>query len=148
MIPDPAHPHLSAKAYWLIKTEPGAWSWEDQVKQQVTSWDGVRNYQASNNMKAMALGDLCFFYHSIHGKCIVGIVEVIKLYHPDPSDPKGRFGMVDVKAVCPFVNPVSLEQLKSDERLQNLGLIRQSRLSVMPVDEKSWDIICEMGGLK
>lgn len=140
--------HLSAKSYWLIKTEPGAWSWDDQVTQQTTSWDGVRNYQASNNMKAMSLGDLCFFYHSIHEKRIVGIVEVIKLYHPDHSDPKGRFGMVDVKAVCPLVNPVTLEHIKSDDRLQHLALIRQSRLSVMPVDEKSWNTICQMGGLK
>lgn len=141
-------PTFSGKSYWLIKTEPGAWSWENQVTQQVTSWDGVRNYQASNNMKAMVLGDFCFFYHSIHEKRIVGIVEVVKLYHPDPSDPKGRFGMVDVKAVCSLVNPVTLEQIKSDDRLSNLGLIRQSRLSVMPVDEKSWNIICQMGGLK
>lgn len=141
-------PTFSGKSYWLIKTEPGAWSWENQVTQQVTSWDGVRNYQASNNMKAMVLGDLCFFYHSIHEKRIVGVVEVVKLYHPDPSDPKGRFGMVDVKAVCSLVTPVTLEQIKSNDRLSNLGLIRQSRLSVMPVDEKSWNIICQMGGLK
>lgn len=133
--------------YWLIKSEPGTWSWDDQVKKGVEHWDGVRNYQASNNMKAMRLGDRCFFYHSVNEKRIVGIVEVVKEYYPDHTDPSGRFGMVDVKAVEPMPRPVTLAEIKLDERLAGLPLVRQSRLSVMPIDEESWRIICEMGGL-
>lgn len=132
-------------AYWLVKSEPGTWSWDDQVKAKVTGWDGVRNHQAANNMKAMALGDLAFFYHSVNEKQIVGIVEVVKLYHPDPSDESGRFGMVDVKAVKPFVEPVTLAQIKAEPRLQDLALVRQSRLSVLPVGKAEWDLICKMG---
>lgn len=132
-------------AYWLVKSEPGTWSWDDQVKAKVTGWDGVRNYQAANNMKAMALGDLAFFYHSVNEKQIVGIVEVVKLYHPDPSDPSGRFGMVEVKAVKPFVEPVTLAQIKAEPRLQDLALVRQSRLSVLPVGKAEWQLICKMG---
>lgn len=133
-------------AYWLIKTEPTKWSWQDQVSHQVTHWDGVRNYQASNNLKAMKVGDLCFFYHSVTDKAIVGIVEVVRPYYPDPSDPTNRFGMVDVKAVKPVPNPVSLEQIKAEPRLQHLLLLRQSRLSVVPVDADAWKLICTMGG--
>jgi predicted RNA-binding protein with PUA-like domain len=132
-------------AYWLMKSEPGSWSWDDQVKAKVTGWDGVRNHQAANNMKAMAIGDLAFFYHSVNEKQIVGIVEVVKLYHPDPSDPSGRFGMVGVKAVKPFVEPVTLAQIKAEPRLQNLALVRQSRLSVLPVSREEWALICKMG---
>ncbi|WP_340116270.1 EVE domain-containing protein [Pelagibius sp. 7325] len=132
-------------AYWLVKSEPGTWSWDDQVKAKVTGWDGVRNYQAANNMKAMALGDLCFFYHSVNEKQIVGIVEVVKLYRPDPSDASGRFGMVDVKAVKPFVRPVTLAEIKAEPRLKNLALVRQSRLSVLPVGKDEWALICKMG---
>ncbi len=132
-------------AYWLVKSEPGTWSWDDQVKAKTTGWDGVRNYQAANNMKAMALGDLCFFYHSVNEKQIVGIVEVTKLYHPDPSDESGRFGMVEVKAVKPFVEPVTLAQIKAEPRLKGLALVRQSRLSVLPVGKAEWDLICKMG---
>jgi predicted RNA-binding protein with PUA-like domain len=135
-------------AHWLIKTEPAKWSWQDQVTHKITHWDGVRNYQASNNLKAMQLGDLCFFYHSVTEKSIVGIVEVVRLYYPDPSDPTARFGMVDVKAVKAFPLPVSLDQIKVDPRLQHLALVRQSRLSVMPVDDDSWQLLCEMGGIK
>ncbi|MDX1400366.1 MAG: EVE domain-containing protein [Kiloniellales bacterium] len=131
--------------YWLMKSEPNTWSWEDQVKNSVTEWDGVRNHQASNNMKAMQLGDRAFFYHSVSEKQVVGVVEVVKLYYPDPSDPSGRFGMVDVKALYPMVEPVTLAQIKSDPRLQNLALVRQSRLSVVPVSKKEWDIICGLG---
>lgn len=135
--------------YWLIKSEPSSWSWNDQLGagDAGTFWDGVRNYQASNNMKAMQIGDRCFFYHSVKEKSIVGIVEVIKEYYPDHTDPKGRFGMVDVKAVETMPNPVSLADIKAEERLGNLALIRQSRLSVVPVDKASWDLICQMGGL-
>lgn len=134
--------------YWLIKSEPGAWSWENHVDAGTAEWDGVRNYQAANNMKAMKIGDRAFFYHSVNEKRVVGIVEVAKEYYPDPTDPKGVFGMVDFKAVAPMPTPVTLADIKSDERLQELPLIRQSRLSVMPIDAKSWKIICGMGGYK
>lgn len=131
--------------YWLIKTEPSTWSWDDQVTKQTTSWDGVRNYQASNNLKAMKVGDLCFFYHSVSDRQIVGIVEVTRTYHPDPSDKTGRFGMVDVKAVRPLKKPVSLDHIKHEKRLAHLALVRQSRLSVMPIDKVAWDLILQMG---
>jgi len=132
-------------AYWLMKTEPGTWSWDDQVRAGVAEWDGVRNHQASNNLKAMRVGDRAFFYHSVNEKRIVGIVEVVKEYYPDPSDSSGRFGMVDVKAVKPLSRPVHLKEIKADPRLQELPLIRQSRLSVMPIDPESWQIICGLG---
>ena len=132
-------------AYWLLKSEPGAWSWDDQVKAGRAEWDGVRNYQAANNMKAMVLGDLCFFYHSVSEKQIVGIVEVVGLYYPDPSDASGRFGMVDVKAVKPMKRPVSLADIKAEPRLAKLALVRQSRLSVVPVSPEEWKLICSMG---
>ena len=135
-------------AYWLMKSEPGAWSWDDQVKAGSAEWDGVRNYQASNNMKAMELGDLCFFYHSVKEKLIVGIVEVVRLYYPDPSDASGRFGMVDVKAVKPMERPVSLSEIKAEPELANLALVRQSRLSVVPVSTAEWKLICKMGNTK
>lgn len=132
-------------AYWLMKSEPGAWSWDDQVRDGVAEWDGVRNYQASNNMKAMKKGDRAFFYHSVNEKRVVGIVQVVKEYYPDPSDPKGRFGMVDVKAVKPFKRPVTLADIKAEPRLAELSLIRQSRLSVMPIGDEEWSLICAMG---
>ncbi len=132
-------------AYWLMKSEPGTWSWDDQVKAGVAEWDGVRNYQASNNMKAMALGDRCFFYHSVKEKQVVGIVEVAKLYYPDPTDASGRFGMVDVKALYPMNRPVTLAEIKAEPRLSNLALVRQSRLSVVPVADDEWALICAMG---
>lgn len=132
-------------AYWLIKTEPNVWSWEDQVKKGVTFWDNVRNYQASNNLKAMKVGDLALFYHSGDERQIMGVVEVVKSYYPDPSDPLGRFGMVDVKAIKPFLRVVTLKEIKEDPRLQELALVRQSRLSVMPIDVKSWNILAQMG---
>ena len=134
--------------YWLIKSEPGSWSWDDQVKKGVEHWDGVRNYQAANNMKAMQIGDLAFFYHSVNEKQIVGIVEVVKEYYPDPSDAKGRFGMVDFKAVKPFRTPVTLAEIKADERLQHLALVRQSRLSVTPIDPEAWALLCSLGGVE
>lgn len=132
---------------WLVKSEPSSWSWDDHVKKGVEHWDGVRNYQAANNMKAMKIGDRAFFYHSVDEKRIVGIVEVVKEYYPDPSDPKGRFGMVDFKAVKPVANPVTLADIKGDPRLSELALLKQSRLSVVPIDAKSWGIICGMAGL-
>ena len=136
--------------YWLFKSEPGTWSWEDQVKEGAkgAGWDGVRNHQASNNMKAMKIGDQGFFYHSVNEKRVVGIVEVCAEYHPDDTDASGRFGMVDVKAVRPIKRPVSLAEIKADERLAEFGLVRQSRLSVVPVTKEQWDMICAMGETK
>ncbi|HET8727410.1 MAG TPA: EVE domain-containing protein [Alphaproteobacteria bacterium] len=133
-------------AYWLVKSEPFKWSWAQQVENETTHWDGVRNFQASNNLKAMKLGDRAFFYHSNEGKEIVGIVEVVKEYYPDPSDPKGRFGMVDVKAVRPMARPVTLAEIKADPKLEDIALVRQSRLSVQPVTEAQWHYICKLGG--
>ena len=137
-------------AYWLFKTEPGAWSWDDQVKKGKVGegWDGVRNYQAGNNMKVMKVGDKGFFYHSVNEKQVVGIVEVCQEWHLDPTDPSGRFGMVTVRAVEALPTPVTLVDIKADEQLAELPLVKQSRLSVLPVDSKSWKIICRKGGLK
>jgi len=134
-------------AHWLVKSEPGAWSWEDHVRKGVEPWNGVRNHQAANNMKAMKVGDSAFFYHSVNEKRIVGIVEVTRTYYPDPTDPSGRFGMVDFKAAGPLARPVTLEAIKADPRLGHLALIRQSRLSVMPIDDDAWTLICAMGGI-
>ena len=134
-------------AYWLFKSEPGTWSWEDQIKKgdEGEGWDGVRNYQASNNMKKMEIGDLAFFYHSVSEKSIVGIVEIIEKYQPDPTDLSGRFGMVVVKALKSFNRHVSLSDIKSNQDLQDISLVKQSRLSVMPIVEKHWEIILKMG---
>ena len=133
--------------HWLFKSEPNTWGWDDQVARgdRGEHWDGVRNYQASNNMKAMKVGDRGFFYHSVNEKRLVGIVEVIREYYPDHTDPKERFGMVDVKAVRPFTVPVTLEDIKAEPKLADLPLIRQSRLSVMPIPKDAWDLICRMG---
>ena len=135
-------------AYWLVKSEPYKWSWDMHVKKGVQGWDGVRNYQASNNMKAMKIGDEAFFYHSNEGKEIVGIVEVVGLYHPDPTDETGRFGMVDFKAIRPLKKPVTLEQIKATPELSGMALLKQSRLSVSPVTKAEWNFILGMGGLK
>ena len=134
-------------AYWLLKSEPGTWSWEDQINKgdEGEGWDGVRNYQASNNMKKMEIGDLAFFYHSVSEKSIVGIVEIIEKYQPDPTDLSGRFGMVVVKALKSFNRHVSLSDIKSNQDLQDISLVKQSRLSVMPIVEKHWEIILKMG---
>jgi len=131
--------------YWLIKTEPATWSWKDQVSKKITSWDGVRNYQASNNLKEMKVGDLCFFYHSVSDRQIMGIVEVVRPYHPDPTDKTGRFGMIEVKALKALNRPVSLETIKNEPKLRHLALVRQSRLSVMPIDKEAWNLILKMG---
>ncbi len=131
-------------AYWLMKTEPGAWSWQDQVTEGVAEWDGVRNHQASNNMKAMRIGDRAFFYHSVNEKRIVGIVEIVREYYPDPSDASGRFGMVDVKALKPLNKPVTLADIKARPELEDFALVRQSRLSVMPVTDAQWKLICRL----
>ena len=131
--------------YWLMKSEPSTWSWQNQLDrgEEGEGWDGVRNYQASNNMKAMAIGDLAFFYHSVNEKKIVGIVEVCSSYHPDPTDASGRFGMVKVKAVKSLRAPVTLADIKVDGRLQDMALVRQSRLSVTPVSAEHWHIIMD-----
>ena len=134
--------------YWLMKSEPGSWSWEDQLKVDKEGWDGVRNYQAANNMKAMKTGDRAFFYHSVKEKSIVGIVEIVDEYHPDATDKSQPFVMVSVRAVVAAPNPVSHADIKSDPRLSELSLLKKSRLSVMPIDAKSWKIICGMGGVK
>ena len=133
--------------FWLMKSEPSSWSWQDQLDRGDLGegWDGVRNHQASNNMKVMQLGDLAFFYHSVNEKQIVGIVEVIALYHPDPTDASGRFGMVTVKAIKSMSKPVTLADIKGDERLQDMALVRQARLSVTPVTKDQWDIIMAKG---
>ena len=122
-------------AYWLFKTEPDTWSWDDQVKKGTEHWNGVRNHQANNNMKAMKKGDKAFFYHSVNDKEIVGVVEVVKEHYPDHTDASGRFGMVDVKPVMAVKTPVTLAQVKAEPALENLALVRQSRLSVVPVTD-------------
>jgi predicted RNA-binding protein with PUA-like domain len=135
-------------AYWLVKSEPGAWSWQQQADAGTTHWDGVRNHQAVNNLKAMRVGDRVLFYHSGEAREIVGIVEVARAYYPDPNDSSGRFGMVDVRTVGPLPRPVTLAAIKADPRLQNLALVRQSRLSVVPIDADAWALICGMGGVQ
>ncbi|HYM30387.1 MAG TPA: EVE domain-containing protein [Candidatus Cybelea sp.] len=132
--------------YWLMKSEAETFSWDDLVKKGSTDWDGVRNHQAANNMKAMQLGDRCFFYHSGDEKRIVGIMEVSGLYRPDPSDEKGRFGMVAVKPLGPVPKPVTLSEIKADPKLAHLLLVRHTRLSVVPIDAPSWRRICKMAG--
>jgi predicted RNA-binding protein with PUA-like domain len=134
-------------AYWLFKSEPNTWSWQNQLDKGDIGegWDGVRNYQAGNNMKAMQIGDLGFFYHSVSEKQIVGIVDVIELWHPDPTDASGRFGMVTVRAVKSMTRPVSLAEIKAEPRLSELALVRQSRLSVVPVGAADWKLLLEMG---
>ena len=133
--------------YWLLKSEPDVWSIEQQKKAGIkgAAWDGVRNYQAANNLRKMKNGDLCFFYHSNIGKEIVGIVKVIKSAFIDKTDKKKRFVAVQVRFVSKFKTAISLEKIKENKRISHLPLIKQSRLSVMPIDYKSWKIICNMG---
>ena len=135
------------KKYWLLKSEPDVWSLNQQKKAGIkgATWDGVRNYQAANNLKKMNLGDLCFFYHSNIGKEIVGIVEVIKTAFIDKTDKEKRFVAVQVRFVKKLKTPISLEKIKKNKKISHLPLIKQSRLSVMPIDYKSWKIICNMG---
>ena len=133
--------------YWLLKSEPNVWSIDQQITAGIkgASWDGVRNYQAANNLRKMKNGDLCFFYHSNIGKEIVGIVKVIKSAFIDKSDKKKRFVAVQVRFVSKFKRAISLEKIKENKKISHLALIKQSRLSVMPIDYKSWKIICNMG---
>jgi len=134
-------------ARWLVKSEPFKYSWDRMVADGVTHWDGVRNHQAANNLKAMSPGDRAFFYHSNEGLQIVGVVEVVRPWYLDPGDEAGRFGMVDVKPVKPVVTPVTLKQMKVDPVLADMALIRQSRLSVCPVTDSQWDHICKLAGI-
>jgi predicted RNA-binding protein with PUA-like domain len=130
--------------YWLLKSEPGDYSWSQLVKDGKTPWDGVRNYQARNNLKAMKVGDLGFFYHSVHEKAVVGIMEVIGEYYIDPKDETGRFVAVDMKPVKALKRPITLDEIKHHEILTNLPLLKQSRLSVMPLKKVEWDYIIEL----
>lgn len=134
-------------AYWLFKSEPGSWSWDDQVKKGKagTEWTGVKNFTARNNMRAMKKGDRGFFYHSGENKAVVGIVEVVKEIHPDPSDKEWE--CVDLAAVEPLPKPVSLAEIKADKRLADMVLVKLSRLSVQPVTEAEWKLVCKLGGL-
>ncbi len=135
--------------YWLLKSEPNVWSINHQIRAGVkgANWDGVRNYQAANNLKKMKKGDLCFFYHSNIGKEIVGIVEVIKTAFIDPTDKEKRFVAVKVKYKSKLKTPVSLENIKKNKDLKDIALIKQSRLSVMPIDTKCWKIILKMSSI-
>jgi predicted RNA-binding protein with PUA-like domain len=135
-------------AHWLVKSEPTSWSWDDHVRKGVQYWDGVRNHQAAGNLKAMRLNDRAFFYHSVEEKRIVGVVEVVREAYPDPTDPEGRWVVVDFKALMPLARPITLAEIKTDPRLEHLALVRQSRLSVTPVDEAAWRLLCDLGGVE
>ena len=134
--------------YWLFKSEPGAWSWDDHVKAGTAEWDGVRNHQACSNMAAMKVGDRAFFYHSVNEKQIVGVLKVAKEYYPDPTDESERFGMVDLTALEPVKSPVTLAAIKAEPALAELALVRQSRLSVVPITVPQWKVLCRMAGVK
>jgi predicted RNA-binding protein with PUA-like domain len=133
-------------AHWLIKTEPSSWSWQQQLAagDKGTFWSGVRNHLAKKHLKEMKVGDQAFFYHSGEEKAVVGIVEIIKAYYPDPSDKTGVFGMVDVKAVKPLAKPVTLAEIKADPRLKDMVLVKSSRLSVQPVSHAEWRAVLGM----
>ncbi len=133
-------------AYWLVKSEPFKYAWDHLVADGRTEWDGVRNHQAAINLKAMRIGERAFFYHSNQGKDVVGVCEIVKEAYLDPSDPAGRFVMVDVVPVGPFPKPVSLKEIKATPALAKMALVRQARLSVCPVKDEEWTLICEMGG--
>ena len=136
-------------AYWLFKSEPSAWSWDDQVARGEAGeeWDGVRNYQARNNMRLMKIGDRGFFYHSQSEKAVVGIVEVIATSHPDSTTDDERWDCVDIKAVCPVATPVTLAMCKQNAHLADMALVKNTRLSVQPVTEAEWRVVCEMAGI-
>jgi predicted RNA-binding protein with PUA-like domain len=134
-------------AHWLLKSEPSAYSWDRLVADGQTHWDGVKNPQALNNLRAMRHGDRVFFYHSNEGKDIVGVAEVVRTFYPDPNDNSGRLGMVDIAPVRPVEKPVTLAAMKANPELAGLSLIRQSRLSVCPVGDHEWQVICAMAGI-
>src|SRR5262245_11448391 len=137
-------------AYWLLKSEPDGWSWDKQLAAGAkgSEWDGVRNFAAKKHMQEMKLGELGFFYHTGDEKRVVGIVKVVALAHPDSTDPEGKWFCVDVAAVAPMPEPVTLAQIKAEPRLKDMVLVRQARLSVQPVSEDEWKLVCQMGGLK
>ena len=135
-------------AYWLMKSEPGAYSWDNLLSDGSTHWDGVRNYQAANNVKKMKIGERVFFYHSVTEKQIVGVMEVTREYYPDHTDASGRSGMVDIKPVVPAARPVTLAQIKAKPALSELVLVKQSRLSVLPVSIPHWKLLCSMASIK
>lgn len=132
-------------AGWLVKSEPGTWSWADQERAGRTHWNGVRNAQALNNMRRMAVGDLAFFYHSGEERAIVGLVRIARAFYPDPEDAKS--GLVDVETVRALPRPVTLKAIKAEPRLEGIALVRQSRLSVMPLDDEAFALISKMAGL-
>jgi predicted RNA-binding protein with PUA-like domain len=136
-------------AYWLVKSEPDSWSWDQQVAAGAkgTPWTGVRNFTAKANLEKMKKGDRAFFYHSNEGKEIVGIVEVAKEHYPDPTDKIGKFVVVDFKAVGPLKTPVTLAQVKADKKLGEMALVKYSRLSVQPVTGDEWKHVCKLGGV-
>ena len=132
------------KKYWLLKSEPSTWSWEDQVQSKIDMWDGVRNYQARNNLMKMKKGDHCFFYHSVNEKSVIGIVEVHTEHYPDPTDKSKRFVAIDVKALKKLKYPVTLDRIKKNKKLQKISLIKQSRLSVMPLTIREFKEIIKL----
>jgi predicted RNA-binding protein with PUA-like domain len=134
-------------AHWLLKSEPVKYPWAQMVADQRTHWDGIRNFQAANNLRAMQVGDRAFFYHSNEGKEIVGVVEIVRTAYPDPGDPSGKFVMVDVAPVMPVKRPVTLAEMKEMPELGGFSLLRQSRLSVCPVGDAEWGIICAKAGI-
>lgn len=136
-------------AYWLVKSEPSVWSWDQQVAKGAAgeAWTGVRNHSAKQHLMRMKLGERAFYYHSNEGKEIVGIAEIIREHYPDPTDPSGKFVCVDLKAVAPLKNPVTLAAIKAEPKLAEMALLKQSRLSVQPVTDAEWRLICEMGGV-
>lgn len=136
------------KQYWLVKQEPTAYSWERFVQDGKTSWTGVRNYQARNNLQGMALGDQVFFYHSVVGKEVVGIAKVVQTAYPDPTADEPAWVCVDLAPVKPLPKPVTLEQIKAEPGLKNIGLVRNSRISVIPLSEEEFRTVCQMGGMR
>lgn len=134
-------------AYWLMKTEPDDYSWQQLEADGVARWDGVHNHQAARNMRAMKAGDRAFFYRSMQDPAVVGVMEIVREAYEDPDDPKQSFVLVDVRPVMPVAHEVGLQQIKADPRLQHLALVRQSRLSVSAVDREAWRLICEMAGI-
>jgi predicted RNA-binding protein with PUA-like domain len=137
-------------AYWLLKSEPDGWSWDKQVEAGAkgAEWDGVRNFAAKTHMQTMQVGDLGFFYHTGDEKAVVGVVKVTALAHPDSTDPEGKWSCVDVAAVTPMPEPVNLASVKAEPKLASMALVKQARLSVQPVTDEEWKLICEMGKLK
>ncbi|MCG4252770.1 EVE domain-containing protein [Acetobacter senegalensis] len=133
-------------AFWLVKSEPDAFSWDEQVANDVEPWTGVRNHQAKKNLAAMKVGDRAFFYHSNVQRAIVGVVEIVREAYPDPTAESGAWVCVDVKAIGPMSRPVTLAEIKQSPELEELALVRQSRLSVCPVSEAHWQVLCQMGG--